>query len=317
MTISVASDSVRSESSQVSGRFEQESNPVSVSFKKASPTRLRAVGLDERWLQDRIEEDPGILGLGDLQLLRREQSQPTGGRIDFVLYDPDQEVRYEVEVMLGVLDESHIIRTIEYWDVERQRYPSYDHRAVIVAEEITARFFNVIRLLNRAVPLIALQLNAFTLDQSVVLHVTKVLDVWEEAEPEDETGGGQVDRRYWEKRASSGSLAVLDAIVTLVKDLGRAPRVTYNKNHIALGTTGYNFCWFHPPKAAGHMHLRVRVDPIARDELLKRLADTSLYVRPFQRELITIKLTSRDLSERRQLIEDVFKICETQSRTDS
>src|SRR5689334_20932239 len=125
-------------------------------FKKATPARLRSLSLDERWLQDRIDEDPSILGLGpEVQVLRREKSQPAGGRIDFVLYDPEQELRYEVEVMLGVLDESHIIRTIEYWDIERQRYPSYDHRAVIVAESITARFFNVIRLLNRAVPLIA------------------------------------------------------------------------------------------------------------------------------------------------------------------
>ncbi len=38
--------------------------------------------------------------------------------------------------MLGAVDESHIIRTIEYWDVERQRYPTLQHRAVIVAEEI-------------------------------------------------------------------------------------------------------------------------------------------------------------------------------------
>ena len=39
--------------------------------------------------------------------------------------DPDEgDTYYEVEVMLGVLDESHIIRTIEYWDVERQRRPN-------------------------------------------------------------------------------------------------------------------------------------------------------------------------------------------------
>jgi carboxypeptidase family protein len=56
----------------------------------------------------RIEEDPSILGLGDVQLMKREKSQPTGGRVDFVMYDPEQETRFEVEVMLGVLDESHI-----------------------------------------------------------------------------------------------------------------------------------------------------------------------------------------------------------------
>lgn len=282
--------------------------------KKATPVRLRAFGLDERWLQDRIEEDPSILGLGDIQLMRREKSQPTGGRIDFVMYDPDQELRFEVEVMLGTLDESHIIRTIEYWDIERQRYPAYDHRAVIVAEEITARFFNVIRLLNRAVPLIAIQLNALTVDDAIVLHFTKVLDVYQEAEVEDEVAGGQVDRRYWEKRASAGSLEALDKILSLVQSSISTPRVTYNKNHIALGTTGVNFCWFHPPKEAGHCHLRVRARAESREEIIKKFSETGLYVRPFQAELITFKLAAADVERYRSLIEDAFRICEAQSR---
>jgi hypothetical protein len=282
--------------------------------KKATPVRLRAVGLDERWLQDRIEEDPSILGLGDIQLMRREKSQPTGGRIDFVMYDPDQELRFEIEVMLGTLDESHIIRTIEYWDIERQRYPAYDHRAVIVAEEITARFFNVIRLLNRAVPLIAIQLNALTVDDAIVLHFTKVLDVYQEAEVEDEVAGGQVDRRYWEKRASGGSLEALDKILSLVQSSISTPRVTYNKNHIALGTTGVNFCWFHPPKEAGHCHLRLRARAESREEIIKKFSETGLYVRPFQAELITFKLAAADVERYRSLIEDAFRICEAQSR---
>jgi RecB family endonuclease NucS len=111
------------------------------SVRKGNPTPLRSLGLNEKWLQDRIEEDPSLLGLGDLQLIRREHQQTSGGRLDFLLYDPEQETRYEVEVMLDSLDESHIIRTIKYWDIERQLYPTYEHRAVIVAEEITFRFF--------------------------------------------------------------------------------------------------------------------------------------------------------------------------------
>ena len=30
-------------------------------------------GYDERWFQDRIVEDPGVLGLGDLEVVRREK----------------------------------------------------------------------------------------------------------------------------------------------------------------------------------------------------------------------------------------------------
>ena len=113
-----------------------------------------------------------------------------------------------------------------YWDVERQRFPAYDHRAVIVAEEITSRFFNVIRLLNRAVPIIALQLNAFTVDAAVVLHFTKVLDVLQETKDDEEEGGEPVDRRDWERKAGPESLAVLDQVVaTMVKQDIAAPRV--------------------------------------------------------------------------------------------
>ena len=68
--------------------------------------------------------------------------------------------RYEVEIQLGAFDEAHIIRTIESWDVERKRYPQYDHAAGLVAEDITSRFLNVIGLFNGSIPLVAIQLRA-------------------------------------------------------------------------------------------------------------------------------------------------------------
>jgi len=98
--------------------------------------------LDERWVQDRIAEDPSILGLGDVVLKDKERIQPRAGRLDLLLQDAEASHRYEVEVQLGPTDESHIIRTIEYWDIERKRYPQYEHTAVIVAEQITARAFS-------------------------------------------------------------------------------------------------------------------------------------------------------------------------------
>jgi len=84
----------------------------------------------------------------------KERIQSSAGRLDLLLQDPDTLKRYEVEIQLGATDESHIIRTIEYWDIERKRYPQYEHAAVIVAEEITSRFLNVIQLFNGAIPLI-------------------------------------------------------------------------------------------------------------------------------------------------------------------
>jgi hypothetical protein len=118
---------------------------------------------NERWVQERIAEDPRILGLGELVLKDKERRQPHAGRLDLLLQDPDNDRRYEVELQLGRTDESHIIRTIEYWDIEKRRYPHYDHCAVIVAEDITTRFLNVIALFNSAIPIIAIQMSALAI----------------------------------------------------------------------------------------------------------------------------------------------------------
>jgi hypothetical protein len=226
---------------------------MSAEYIKGERATLRQLGLDERWLQERIAEDPSILGLGDLTLLKKEKTQSSGGRIDFLMVDPEEDIRYEIEVMLGQLDESHIIRTIEYWDVERTRYPNSEHRAVIVAEDITNRFFNVISILNRAVPIIAVQMSAVQFENKFVLTFTKVLDVAELLLPDDELPGEQADRPYWEHRSSQESFAVFDALIPLISN--RQPRIAYNKHHIAVGTTGRNFIWCYPRKSAPHCFL--------------------------------------------------------------
>ena len=95
---------------------------------------------NERWLHEKIVENPTLLGLGDLDVRASERPQPSGGRIDLLLFNPETDTRYEVELQLGATDESHIIRTIEYWDIERKRYPQYEHIAVIAAEDVTSRF---------------------------------------------------------------------------------------------------------------------------------------------------------------------------------
>jgi hypothetical protein len=284
-------------------------------LKKIAPVELRALGLDEKWLQDQISEDPGILGLGELEIAGREHRQPVGGRIDFLLRDAEAETYYEVEVMLGELDASHIIRTIEYWDIERQRRPSFTHRAVIVAEHITARFFNVLRLLNRAVPMIAVQLSAFPIDSAVVLHPVTVLDVAEEtADASAVDQVEQADRAYWEKKAAPASLAIVDKIVSSLGTNAIEPRLTYNRHHIAMGTTGYNFCWFHPRKTAGHCHIEFRATSETRDATVSSLQDGGIDASPRRTDNVTFSITSKDLEEHAVAIKDVLSRAEETSR---
>ena len=135
--------------------------PAGPNYGQAQPVSLRNhPTLTEKWLQQRIVEDPALLGLGEVEVKDVERVQPRAGRLDLLLYDPESDTRYEVELQLGPTDESHIIRTIEYWDLERRRFPRYEHVGVIVAEDITARFFNVISLFNGFIPLVAIQVSA-------------------------------------------------------------------------------------------------------------------------------------------------------------
>jgi hypothetical protein len=153
--------------------------------------------LNERWVQDRIAEDPSILGLGDIVLKDRERIQPRAGRLDLLLQDSESTRRYEVEIQLGPTDESHIIRTIEYWDIERKRYPQYEHTAVIVAEDITSRFLNVINLFNGMIPLIAIQMKALKVGNQIGLVFTTVVDLLTLGlVEEDEEGQEPTDRSY-------------------------------------------------------------------------------------------------------------------------
>ena len=208
--------------------------------------------LSERWVQERIAEDPSILGLGDVSLKDKERIQAGAGRLDLLLQEADSSCRYEVEIQLGKIDESHIIRTIEYWDIERKRYPQYEHTAVIIAEEITSRFLNVISLFNGTIPLMAIQMSAVQLGDSVSLAFTTVLDqVRFGLVDEDEEVQEATDRAYWENR-NKATVAMADELLEVVQTLNPRLELKYNKFYIGLATDGQpnNFVIFHPQKNA-------------------------------------------------------------------
>lgn len=213
--------------------------------------------INEDLIQKFIFDNPAALGLGDLTAIQREKIQPAGGRLDILLAD-DSGNRYEVEIQLGATDPSHIIRTIEYWDTEKKRYPQYDHCAVIVAEEITGRFMNVISLFNGSIPLIALQLSAYKTGDDVSIVFTKIidrLDLGTEEEEELVT----TDRNYWENvKSTRNMMKIVDSIYEDLGDLVSDCELKYNKFYIGLTIDGIarNFIAFQPLKK--FMYLRFK-----------------------------------------------------------
>ncbi len=194
--------------------------------------------INEAWLQDQIAENPSILGLGDLELHDRERRQTSGGRLDLLLQNDDQ--RYEVELQLGSTDESHIIRTIEYWDLERKRFPQYQHIAVIVAEEITSRFFNVISLFNGAIPIIAMQAAGYQQSDGISLVFTKILEqrnfgLIEEA---DESSSEMTDRNYWINKVGEHSMGLADKMFELILGTENSSHFYFTKFYMGVLLSG-------------------------------------------------------------------------------
>jgi hypothetical protein len=208
--------------------------------------------LNERWVQDLIAADPSILGLGDLVLRDKERAQPRAGRLDLLLQDPETKRRYEVEIQLGATDETHVIRGIEYWDIERRRYPQYDHCAVLIAEEITSRFLNVISLFNGAIPLIAIQMQALKIRDDVTLVFTKVLDELSRGlvDEDEDAEAAPSDRAYWEARGSKQTVQLADELLSIARVFDPSLQLKYNRFYIGLAHDGqpYNFVIFRPRK---------------------------------------------------------------------
>lgn len=264
--------------------------------------------INEAWIQEIIAQDPSIIGLGDVVLRDRERQQPKAGRLDMLLQDLETNKRYEVEIQLGATDESHIIRTIEYWDLERKRYPQYDHCAVIIAEDITGRFMNVISLFNGFIPLIAIQMTAIKIQDGIGLFFTKVLDeIAFGLIDEDEVSSPPANKEYWIERGTNKTVGMVDHLLKLVHNFAPEYNLKYNKYYIGLAKDGIanNFVYFKPKKQFVKIESRLTED----DELTSELEEAGIDVEYISKwGLYSLRLRPGDIEKNTELLEKMFKL---------
>jgi len=143
-------------------------------------------------------------------------------------------------VQLGSTAESHMVRTIEYWDIGRKGYPQYEHCAVIVAEDITSRFLNIIALFDGAIPLIAVQMQALRVsaDEGALVFTTVVDELVRGPVDEDEETQEVADRGYWDARASRPTRGILDELYGMVRELDPCLELKYNRFYVGFARAG-------------------------------------------------------------------------------
>jgi hypothetical protein len=119
-----------------------------------------------------------------------------------------------------------------------------------VAEDITSRFLNVVSLFNGAVPLIAIQLQAFEVGDLITLVFTKVQDEMQcGLVDEDENAmSAPTKRAYWEKeKGTPKTVALMDRLFELVKETD--PEVERNATRFGSGLPSMVALTFSPSSA--------------------------------------------------------------------
>lgn len=214
--------------------------------------RLKDCKINEKMVQDFIAKNPKVLGIDDsIELITKEKYQGVG-YLDLLFESEDEEDprRYEVEIQLGKTNPSHIIRTIEYWDNENKSRPKLKHIAVLIAEEITGRFYNVISLFNSVIPIIVIQMSAYKEENgNIGLVFNKVLDLSDNEEDED-NDAFVTDRTYWENKSTKKMIELMDELYVELNVNYHNVELKYNKHYIGLTQEGNtkNYFSFIPKK---------------------------------------------------------------------
>lgn len=266
--------------------------------------------VNEKMIQEQLSKNPDWLGIDDnIVLVKREKHQPSGGFLDILYENEDDEIRYCVEIQLGATDSSHIIRTIEYWDNEQKRYPNIRHIPVLIAEDITGRFFNVINLFNKAIPMIAIQMSAFKEQNGdVSLSFTKIIDLYS-LNAEDESEELVTDRAYWENKSTKNMVELAEYIFNDLKGNNQSISLKYNKFYIGLVEDGKanNYFSFVPKKSFVKIRLKSQQD----DEIEQSFAEDGInadFCSRLGRKDYTISIKNKEQYERvKTKIIDVIK----------
>jgi len=287
---------------------------MTVGYEKAAMFRLGSNGWAEEFVQNLIAEDPSVLGLGDLVVKEKERIQPGGGRLDFLLQNSPVSVRYEVEIQLGETNPSHIIRTIEYWDRERRSSPQFEHVAVIVAEEITSRFFNVISLFNQHIPLVAVKMSGIEVGGKKSIIFTKVLDHAKKVHEDEDAGIPETNRSYWEDKTSPASMALVDEIIGISKKIDPSIGPRFNKGAVPLKKGGefWRFLTLYPKKKFVKMSL-----PVAQsDQVEAQLTEADLDFEAFNpiRNRYLLTLAPGDLPKNSDLLQSLIAMAYEKSK---
>ena len=213
---------------------------------------------------------------------------------------------------MTMITPSYLGETIEYSSLHACRSTledptQYEHVGVLIAEEVTARFLNVINLFNGFIPLVALQMTAIEAGEGIGLHFTKVVDALRLGTDDEEEGDLEpADRSYWEARGTVKTVKLADEILEMCKKFDPSLSLKYNRHYIGLARDGiaFNFIRCTPRKSA--MNLAVKLP--RSEEVDAKLEQSGLDLLEYTRGAgYRVKLEPHDIQKHQSVLEELLK----------
>jgi hypothetical protein len=257
---------------------------------------------NETWVEGLIKQHPSLLGLSDkVEYLSSQITNSNGGRLDLIL--KDDETIYSVELMLGALDETHIVRCLDYWlrNQTRPQFQENEHIPVLVAEHVlSSRFAEVAKMLSSRTNLIVIELAAIQVQEYLTIQCTTIFD--EAPSIEDDVSprpGGSF------KDLPSELRTIAEDVLELVRPVVNGPAQLNPRNDdrigIRVGNRVSNFIIFAPKNKFLRVDAKVS-DPEAWATKLQA-AGIRAWVGYGSR--VRFRLTPEVFNEHRQLIGEV------------
>ena len=179
---------------------------------------------------------------------------------------------------------------------------------MLIAEDVAARFLNVISLFSGTVPFVAIRVNGLMVEGKLVLNFAKVLD--SRALRKDETTElkerAVTDRSFWISKASPSTVELAEKCVSIINQVAQANRKpTYTRYYIGLndGVRAGNFVTFRPKRS----FLNLQFEALSpREPWLKRLQDCGLDS-DMKDEDLRVTLTPKDFEDNKGLLTELLQ----------
>ncbi len=268
-------------------------------LQRASKASLENEGIKEGTIRDWIGDNPDVLDLGPV-IDNAVKEQVLGrGRVDLVLESSDS--HYVTEIQRGKLDADHVTRILEYWDLYRRQKPDTKCIAVLIAEDVTSRFLNVISLFNTHIPIVVIQMEALRINDSSDVYLNFVTVMHLQGR-DDESDPG--NRGYWEDRAEQ-TMPIANTFIDIAREVETSIEPDYLKSFISLRCDG---------KSRSFLRLKPQVKKLLVEvntpecEATRKLADAGMDVKGINTQgWFGVALTKEDVEGSRDPIKDLIR----------